>query len=157
MSRDPSAPPRAVAQHWERLLEDARATAKEYREDGWTTLVVHTAEVGVRLEGPVGLDVIAPDNEFDELQALVDDTTVDVGHVLRADADGVRFLLVVLEAQASREAVLLPAYLTREEITTLRQRIHDKEGLQTQVRTIADDASVTFDHEDSEPFVGESG
>jgi hypothetical protein len=155
VSRDPSAPPDAVADHWNALLEDARATAADYREDGWTTLVIHTAEVGVRLADPLGLDIIAPDNEFEELHPLLEDTPVDVGHVFRADADGVRFLLVVLEAPASGEAVLLPAYLTHEDVVTLRRQSRDETTLEIYVRTIADDERITLDIETVDPFVGE--
>lgn len=152
MSRDPSLPPRAVADRWEDLLEDARATAAEYREDGWETLVVHTAEVGVLAGERFGLDVVAPDTEFEDLRALADRTTFGESRVFRAEAGGVWFLLVVAEATATRDAVLVPAYLPVDNAGPLRERAREEGAMYTHVRTLADEKRVTFGHDDPEPF-----
>jgi len=152
VSRDPSLPPEAVADRWEDLLEDARATAAEYRDDGWDALVVHTAEVGVLAGERFGLDVVAPDNEFDDLHALADRASFGESRVFRAEAGGVRFLLVVVEAAATRDAVFVPAYLPIEEAEPLGERAREAGAMYTHVRTIADDDRVTFGHDDPSPF-----
>ena len=152
VSRDPSRPPQAVADRWGNLLEDARATAAEYREDGWETLVVHTAEVGVLAGERFGLDVVAPDNEFDDLRALADRATFGESRVFRAEASGVRFLLVVAEATATRNAVLVPVYLPVDNAGPLRERAREEGAMYTHVRTIADRERVTVGHEDPGPF-----
>lgn len=67
--------PPAVADRWETVLDYVRATAAEYRDDGWEVTEVHTGDVTRLTDDPFGFDVLAPDNEFDELEAIVDAVT----------------------------------------------------------------------------------
>lgn len=152
MFRDPSAPPQAVADRWDDLLEDAGTTAAEYREAGWDPLVVHTAEVGVLTGDPFGLDVVAPDDEFAELRALVDGSSFEDGHVYSTEADGVRFLLAVVEATATDEVVLVPAYLSVTDSGPLHERATEANRMYTHVRTIANEDRVSFRHDDPSLF-----
>ena len=152
MSRDPDLPPAVVADRWEDLLADARATAAEYRESGWDALVVHTAEVEVATGGDFGLVAVAPDNEVAELRGLAEAATFETTEVYRAESEGVRFLLIVNEAPASRDVVLLPAYLPGEAARPLEERAREAGRIATHVRTLADEARVTFDHDDPSPF-----
>lgn len=152
MSRNPDLPPAIVADRWEDLLADARATAAEYRESGWNALVVHTAEVEVATGGEFGLVAVAPDNEVAELRALAAEATFESTDVYCAESGGVRFLVVVNEAPASREVVLVPAYLPGEEARALEERAREAGRMTTHVRTLADEARVTFSHDDPAPF-----
>lgn len=152
MSSDPSAPPTAVADHWDALLADADATAAEYREADWDTLLIHTAEVGVLPDDPFGLDAVAPDNEFADLRRLAAEATFDDSHVYSTEADGVRFLLVVAEASATRDVVLVPAYLPGDAAGPLYERASETGAMYTHVRTLANDQRVSFQHDDYEPF-----
>ncbi len=152
MSRDPDLPPAVVADRWEDLLADARATAAEYRESGWDALALHTAEVEVATGEEFGLVAVVPDNEFAELRTLAADATFETTELYRAESEGSRFLLVVNEAPDSREVVLVPAYLHSEEVPALEERAREAGRMATHVRTIADEARVTFGHDDPSPF-----
>lgn len=150
----PPVPP-VVADRWEDLLSDARATAAEYREEGWDSLLVHTGDV-TPLAGDdgdrFGLDVLAPDDEYARLEALAAGASFDTTRVFRATERGVRFLLVVVEATDDRTAVLVPAYLVHAEATPLRERAADEGVLYTHVRPLSDETRVTFTHDDPSLF-----
>ena len=149
---DSSAPPQAVADHWDELLGDADATAAEYRETGRDPLVVHTAEVGVLTGDPFGLDAVAPDDEFAALRALADGAAFDESHVYGTVADGVRFLLVVVEAASTDEVVVVPVYLPVADAGPLRERAGEAGRMYTHVRTVAGENRVSFRHDDPAPF-----
>ena len=98
---------------WDELLADAAASAAAYEERGWETLQLHTADV-TPLDGEygdrVGLSVLVPDDEFDDLQSLFADATVDGYEVYRTVVTDYVALLVVLEDGEGGTAVLVPAY-----------------------------------------------
>lgn len=148
-SRDPSP---AISNRWQELLDDSDATAAEYEADGWETLLIHTGEVTPVTGDPFGLDVLAPGDDFDELESLVEGTTFDTSHVYRAEEGGVRFLLIVVEATARETAVIVPAYLDLADADRLQERASDAGRMYTHVRPLSDDARVTFSHEDPSLF-----
>jgi hypothetical protein len=98
---------------WDELLADAAASARRYEERGWETLQFHTADV-TPLDGEygdrIGLSVLVPDDEFDDLQSLFADVTVDGYDVYRTVVTDYVALLVVLEDEGRETAVLVPAY-----------------------------------------------
>lgn len=144
--------PDAVADHWTELLDDARATAAEYRDRGWAVLLVHTADTTVVEEG---LDVLAPDNEYDELTALAEQATFDNSRVFTNTAGGVRFLLIVVEATETKQAVAVPAYFAVAEEPTLREQGTAAGVLTTQIRALGSESQVTFTHDNPSIFVSE--
>lgn len=141
--------PDAVADHWTELLDDARATAAEYRDRGWDVLLVHTADATVVEEG---LDVLAPDNEYDELAALAEQVAFDNSRVFSNTAGGVRFLLIVVEATDEKEAVAVPAYFAVAEEPELREQAKADGELHTQIRALGSESQVTFTHDDPALF-----
>ena len=78
-------PPPAVGERWRALLEDAETTAAEYAADGYDTIVVHPGDVTPVTGEPYGLDVLAPGDEFEALEELVESATFDTSHVYYAD------------------------------------------------------------------------
>ena len=144
----PQGPPPAVADRWQELLADAEATAAEYREAGWETLVVKPGDVTPLDGDPFGLDVLAPGDEFEALEALVEDVTFDTSHVYRAEEGGVRFVIVAVEAGDDEVAVVVPAFLDLGEASDLEERALEEEVMYTHVRPLSDDARVTFTHSD---------
>ena len=87
---DTQEPPPAVEQRWGELLEDAETTAAEYDADGYETRLVHPGDVTPVTGEPYGLDVLAPGDEFEALEALVERATFDTSHVYYAD-EGVMY------------------------------------------------------------------
>ena len=141
-------PPSAVADRWQELLADADATAAEYREAGWETLVVTPGDVTPLDGDPFGLDVLAPGDEVEALEALVDDVTFDTSHVYRAEEGGVRFVIVAVEAGGDEVAVVVPAFFDLGAATGLEERAREEGVMYTHVRPLSDDARVTFTHDD---------
>jgi hypothetical protein len=152
VSRESPAP-EGVADQWDELVADADAMAERYRAEGWTALVVTTRDVAVLDGEPFGLDVLAPGEEYERLERLVETGAVDRTHAFRTDAEGVRLLVVVAEAPAAEEAVLVPAYLSLEDVETLRGRAEEEGAMYTHVRTLAADTRVTLQHDDPELFL----
>jgi hypothetical protein len=147
-----------VVDRWERVMEDMHATAEEYRDAGWEVVAIHPGDVTVvdprdiEADGydlRAGLDVLAPDDEYDRLHDLVADRTFGEYEVLRAVENRVVFLVVLLEADAGDAAVLVPAYYDLDEAASLRSFDH----LHTQVRRLKGGPVVTFTHEDPTPFL----
>ena len=144
--------PPAVADRWDDVLADARATAAEYREDGWDVLELHPGDVTPLLEDPFGLDVLAPDNEFEDLTAVVEGITFDRTSVYRAEDGGVRFFVTVPEAVDANQAVVIPTFLLLSELPPFQEKAESEETMFTHVRTLSADERVTFRHDDPDLF-----
>jgi hypothetical protein len=154
---------------WERVMEDVAATADRYRADGRTVVELHPGDVAVLTGDPettteqqgtvdpasrrLGFDVVVPGDEFERLQSALADRTVDECEVFRATGDGMVFLLVALESEDDL-AVLLPAYYSLDERAAL-ESVARQHGLQAHVRPLSDDAVVTVDIENPDPFFAE--
>jgi len=149
---DPQGPPPAVTERWEELLADADATAAEYREEGWETFAVRPGDVTPLSGSPFGLDVLAPGDEFEALETLVEDVSFDTSHVYRADEGGVRFVVVAVEATADETVVVVPAFFDVDRAADLEERALEAGVMYTHVRPLSDDARVTFTHDDPELF-----
>ena len=152
VSRESPAP-EAVADQWEELLADADAMAERYRAEGWDALVLTARDVAV-LEGePFGLEVSVSEGEYGRVEELVGTGAVDRTHAFRRDAEGIRLLVVVAEASAAEEAVLVPVSVPLEALQALRARAAEAGVMYTHVRTPATDTRVTVQHDDPELFL----
>ena len=151
---DTQEPPPAVEERWGELLEDAETTAAEYDADGYETRLVHPGDVTPVTGEPYGLDVLAPGDEFEALEALVERATFDTSHVYYADEGGTRFFLIVVEGAADDEdvAVVVPAFLAIDRTAQLARQATDEGMMYTHVRPLSDDSRVTFTHDDPSLF-----
>jgi hypothetical protein len=152
-------PPAAVEEQWETLLADAEAMADEYAEEGTEPFVVHAGDVTPLTGEPLGLDVLAPGDEFEALEELVADATFEVSHVYRTEAGATRLFVVVVEGSLPDSggadpdvAVLVPAFLSLERAPPLEARAREAGVMYTHVRPLSNDARVTFTHDDPELF-----
>jgi hypothetical protein len=146
-------PPPAVSERWEELLGDADAIAAEYDERGWETIVVHTGDVTPLDGDPFGLDVLAPGDEVEALEALADRVGFDTSHVYRIEEGNARFFLVVTEASDHGAAVVVPAFLSLPTSGPLQKKAREQGVMYTHVRPLSDDARVTFSHDDPDLFL----
>ncbi len=144
-------PAERVAGHWEDVIADMEATAEGYREADWGVLELHPGDVTV-LDDEQGLDVLVPDDEFEELEALAAEATFGSYEVYRAEESGIVFALVVLEDTDGERAVCCPVYYERDDIERLKRHIGDGGVLYTHLRPLADDRAVTFSYEDPDLF-----
>lgn len=141
-----------MADRWDDVLADASATAAEYREDGWDVLELHPGDVTPLTDDTAGFDVLAPDNEFADLREVVEGLDFDRTSVYHAEDGGVRFYVIVPEATADKQAVVVPSFLVLTEEPALEKRAEAEGALVTRVRTLADDERVTFRHDDPPLF-----
>jgi len=149
---NPQSPPPAVSEHWNALMADAEATAEEYEEDGWETVLVHTGDVTPLSGDPFGLDVLAPGDEFETLEEIAGNVTFDTAHVYRNEAGDARFFVIVVEASGDDVAVVVPAFLSISQSDALEETATDEGVMYIHVRPLSDDARVTFSHDDPALF-----
>jgi hypothetical protein len=139
----------AVREHWESLLADAAATAGELRERGWEVLELHPGDVTVDADR-VGLDVLVPDNEFEQLETVVAETDLDEHDVYRT-VDGAVFLLVVARDDDRKRAVCCPAYYNPAAAVELQRRAREAGHLRLHLRVLSGE-TVTLTVEGPELF-----
>ena len=139
-----------VAPRWTQVVEDMHATAEEYAETGWDTVQLHPGDATVLPDGtddgPAGLDVLVPGEEFERLTEVVDDRTFDSADVFRTTEGGIVFLLAVLTDADGEVAVFVPAYYEVTEAEALRSTATDG-TVTTHVRRLRNERRVEFDLE----------
>lgn len=148
----PQTPPPAVAERWDALMTDAEATVEEYEGRDWETLLVHTGDVTLLSGDPFGLDVLAPGDEFETLEAIAESVTFDTSHVYRNEVGDARFFVIVAEAPEDDIAVVIPAFLSISQSEALEETTTEEGVMYTHVRPLSDDARVTLSHDDPELF-----
>lgn len=160
---EPRNPAERVADVWEEVIADMEATAEEYRERGWDVAAVHPGDVAA-LDGTGpserwGLDVLAPDNEFDEVERLMveDDGSFDACEVYRAQSGGMVYLVVAMLDEGGEAAVVFPAYYdpSRPESKGMLERARAAGEMRTHVRPLDDRLVVTFTQGDPDLFAPE--
>ena len=162
--RDPVGEPDTLGDddrsHWERVMEDMAATAEEYRERGWDAHGVHPGDVGLfadtEKEGRTGIDLLAPDNEFDPVAEAFDaaDGFGDA-QVFRADTGSSVFVVVALEDAETETAVLLPAHYSPPENEEFMEMIYADGEVRIHVRPLNERRILTFTHDDPSLFLPE--
>jgi len=152
-----------VATHWDDVLADMSAVADELRESGWDVLELHpgdvtplTGEFGDR----VGMDVLVPDDEFDDLTGRFDGTVFDEYDVYRTVAEGVAFAVCAIRSTGANAAVVYPMYYRLDEPPARRvlARARESGGLTCHFRRL-DGETLAFRFEDADLFVpdGDAG
>lgn len=170
---DPESNPfHRVVGPWERVVEDMGATAGQYERAGVDVVTVHPGDVAVLSGEPrtlaeergdyepgpqrLGLDVVVPGDEFEELHDVADRHEFDSYEAFRAVEGGVVFALLVFESADEAAVVLVPVYYEVSDLPDLR-RIAAEYGLYTNVRPLDREAVVTFTPADPEPLLPEPG
>jgi hypothetical protein len=150
-----------LAAVWDDVVADMEATAEQYREDGWAVVEVHAGHV-TPLDGSGrdrwGLDVLAPDNEFAEVERLV----LEEGHefdsceVFRARDGNLVLLVVAMLAEDAEKAVVFPAYYDEQGAADMLERAREAGQMRTHVRPLSEDPIVTFTQGDPSLFLPEA-
>lgn len=144
--------------YWEQVMEDMEATAEEYRDRGWQAIPIHPGDVAVFSEDldRTGIELLPPDNEFDELAEAFDDAGgFESAQVLRAETKGSVYVVVVLEDEPTETAVLLPAYYSPGEQEDFVDMIKSEGEVRIHVRPLDERRVLTFTHQDPELFLPE--
>lgn len=105
-------------------------------------------------EGPdeYGFDVVVPGEEFDRLRALIADRQFESYEVLRAEAEGVVFAVVVLESSDGEAAAFVPVYYDASELTDLQDAAQAQGALHTRIRQLSGQEVIRFTHDEPDPF-----
>lgn len=106
---------------------------------------------GTEEAGPSGFDVLLPDNEFEELQSLVDrGVEFDQYEVFRAESDIV-YALVAMEDTDEQVAVCYPLYYEARSAADLFARARETGELHAYLRRL-DGERIAFTYTDPELF-----
>lgn len=154
MDESPRHPLVGATEHWEALLEDAAATAEEYRERGWTVVELVPGDVTVDPDLP-GVSVLLADNEFEAVTDLLGESGVDGYRVYLGSAAGVMFAAVVLEDSRTERAAVVPLYYSHAALRDLQAAVEETGRLATRLRTL-DGTEFLVEHDDPEPFFPDS-
>ena len=146
---------RAV-EYWDDIVSDMEATAEEYEADGWDTLQLHpgdvTAMVPTEDDNRFGIDVLVPDDEFDDLETLLEgDVSFDAYEAFRATADGLVLFVVAMEDREQEVAVLYPAYYDAKNAQGMLTAAENAGEMRTYVRTLTNDR-IEFTHDEPQNF-----
>jgi hypothetical protein len=147
---------------WDDVLEDMEATAEEYRETGWDVLEIHPGDVASpdgEQGGRWGLDVLVPDDEFEELDHLmeVEEFAFDESEVYRATGQGLVLLVVAILDHDTEVAVLFPAYYDVNQGREMLDRAMAAGEMRTHLRPLDLENVVTFTHDDPALFAPPAG
>lgn len=132
---------------WQSLMDDLHATAEEYRDRGYEVVEIHTGDV-TPLPDKAAFDVLAPGDEFEALQSVMDEFELHEYSVYKADVGSTRFVLVVAEDGEHKVAVCCPLFIHGPGGDAVGTRAKQAGFLQIQIRPLSDDNHVVFNFED---------
>jgi hypothetical protein len=134
----------AIRSSWQRLIEEMDEMAEELRADGWTPIVLHPGEVSVVADPETfGIYVLIPDNEFEELESLVDrGGAFDSFEIYKNTGDTYVYAIVSVTNEATESAVLYPIYYTTTERQQLAAQANEQGEVVTYLRTLSDQRIV---------------
>jgi hypothetical protein len=143
-------PDGATENHWKQLIVEMEQSAEEHRKAGWRTAVLHPTASGVLDEGEPGIGVVVRREEFDGLDEIVSVREIDEYEVLRADLPGEIQLLTILYSADGDAAVFVPSAVDADRLDGLRTSVDGT--FHTHVTPPADDATISFTHDDPSLF-----
>ena len=145
-----------AAEFWDDIISDMEATAAEYEAEGWDTLQLHPGDVTALVpdddDDRFGIDVLIPDDEFADLETLLEgDVSFDTYEAFRAMADGLVLFVVAMEDHDSEVAVLYPAYYDAKNARPMLTTAERAGQMHTYVRTLTNE-QIEFTHNEPENF-----
>lgn len=144
--------------YWQDLLDDTAATAREYEDEGWETLVLTPGDVTPRYDSdqPDGLSVLVPDPDHEELADLVAEGQFDDVEVYRNTGGPVVFLLVVERDTDEETAILIPAYYNAVTHSEFVETVESAGRMPIHVRALGAAEALRFVHDSVSLFTPES-
>ena len=145
--------PESASEGWRQLVDEAEEQAEEYRDRGWTAMVVHPGDITpVDTDDQFGLNALAPDSEYDRVRSLVAGHTFDRSHVYRRTDGDLRFFLCAFEATEDEVAVLVPAYVAETDLEMLFPRARETGEMRVLVRPLEHEERATLTVADPDLF-----
>lgn len=150
-------PVNRVVSVWDDVVADMEATAEELRAEGFAVLEVHPGDVAA-MEGREGhrwgLDVLVPDNEFPEIERLVEEEghEFDACRVFRAEAKGLALFVVAMLDEDGDQALVFPAYYDKHDGQKVLEKANEEGEMRTHLRPLDERTVVTFTQDDPSLF-----
>ncbi|MFC6769143.1 DUF7529 family protein [Natrinema soli] len=148
---------------WNDLLEDARAIAEEYREEGWDAVVLEPADISPVEEAErTGLDVTVSAEEYEVVADLIEegDVTISAADVyyrpLAEEGSDRRVALAVERDEETETAVFVPLSYDIGDCRSVFETALVEEQLRIHVTADPDDGWVSFSHDDPSLFLEEA-
>lgn len=148
---DPENPASLAQPRWLQVIDDMEATAEAYRDRGWDAEVIHPGDVATFTDGKgrQGLELLAPDNEFDPAARLFDVCDgFSTAEVYKAVDGATVYLVIALEDAETEGALCLPAYYSHADDTAFVEMLRESEEIQIHVRPLDERRILTFAHQD---------
>ena len=145
--------PESASTAWWRLIDEAEELAEDYRGRGRDVLVVHPGDVTtVRKSDQFGLNVLAPDSEYDRMRSLAERHRFERSHVYRRVEDELRFLLCVFEGGGDEAVVFVPAYASETDLDMWYPLAQEAGEMPVLVRPLEYEERVTLTVADPDLF-----
>lgn len=148
--------PVEIVGRWSDLIADTEATAEELAAAGYDTIAVHAGDV-TPLPDEQTLDVLVPDDEFEQIGRLAAGVTVDEFAVYAATEGRVTFAVVAAEAPDAGVAICVPVFVTERTVGTLGEQARDAGTLFIRLRPLSEDDSVELALSDPDLLFGAVG
>ncbi len=147
----------AAMEQWSTVLDDMEATAAEFDEAGWETVVFHPGDVTTVLKNrEPGVDVLLPGDEYDDLAAAIDEgVSFETYEVYRAVEDSMVYAVIVAQDEETSTAALVPVYLDQGKLHTVIEAEREEPGIPLYLRRLdnemielrLDDPSLLLDNQ----------
>uniref|UniRef100_A0A7D6CSV0 Uncharacterized protein n=1 Tax=Natrinema zhouii TaxID=1710539 RepID=A0A7D6CSV0_9EURY len=149
---------------WDDLLEDARAIAEEYREDGgWDAVVLEPNAISpVEESERTGLDVTVTAEEYEVVESLIEegDVTISAADVyyrpLTEEGSDRRVALAVERDEETETAVFVPLSYDIGDCRSVFETALVEEELLIHVTADPENGWVSFSHDDPSLFLEEA-
>lgn len=137
-----------VVSSWEALLEEMETNEEELADDGWDTLAFYPGHISTVTDTDMfGLHVLVPNNQFDDLAAIIDKgATFDAFQIYTNASDERVYALLIVMDTTAETAVLYPVQYLVDKETLLSVEARDREQMLTRLRNINEDV-ITFTHD----------
>ncbi|EMA62845.1 DUF7529 family protein [Halorubrum kocurii] len=140
-----------LGERWQRVFDDTEATAAEYRDRGWEAVALHPGDVNPIVDA-ARLHVLLPGSEFDEVNDLLGDASVESVRVYAAAGETAAYRLLVAENAASETAVCVPTFVLDSDRETLEAAAADAGEVRIRLRPLDDRDRVEFAVDDPDLF-----
>lgn len=147
-----------VMQYWDDVIDDMERTAEKYEEQGWKTITLYVGDVTTTVEtDEPNLDILVPDNQFGRVETLVENTegSFKTYDVYRQGQGDLIFLVVVTKNPTAGVAIFIPAYYSTNSDEDFVRTAREQNVIWTHLRSLSDESSISFEHEDVVPFLPE--
>lgn len=148
MSNEQS-PDESVMSNWDQVVTSMENIEEEYRDEGWSTLLIHPGNVEPLGDKEVEaeFDVLVPDNEYEELQDWMDEGGEPTEFEIYKNAeDGVMYAVVVATDPQTSLALILPLHYDHTERSSLMASAQEAGTVRIDLRPLSGGGiTLTFD------------